>query len=145
MLVLIAYAWIHHLRVATVRSSKIPTKLELEDLNLFWEREGFTGLGIRSVLVVQSEQQIDGRRVGCARRPKLAWKKLAEKDCHEWKLTTVDPQERSTWRSGVSSAIRAASQLPERGSTDVEDALHLHFNQISVYDDDIMKSAWTAI
>ena len=42
------------------------------------------------------------------------WKKLTEKDCREWKLT-VDPQERSTWRSGVRSAVRAASQLPGKG------------------------------
>ena len=40
----------------------------------------------------------------------------------EWKLTTVDPQERSTWRSGVKSAMRAASQLPGKGPTDVDDA-----------------------
>ena len=38
-----------------------------------------------------------------------------EKDCREWKLKTVDPQERSTWRSGVRSAMHAASQLPGRG------------------------------
>ena len=36
--------------------------------------------------------QIEGRQG--AGRPKLTWKKLMEKDCHEWKLTTVDPQER---------------------------------------------------
>ena len=47
--------------------------------------------------------------------PKLTRKKLAENDCHEWKLTTVDPQERSTWRSGVRSAMRAASQIPGCG------------------------------
>ena len=40
----------------------------------------------------------------------------------EWKLTTVDPQERSTWRSGVRSAMGAASQLPGKGPTDVDDA-----------------------
>ena len=34
---------------------------------------------------------------------------------------TVDPQERSTWRSGVRSAVFAASQLPGRGPTDVND------------------------
>ena len=45
-----------------------------------------------------------------------------ERDCHEWKLTTVDPQESSTWRSGVRSAMRAASQLPGKGPTDVDDA-----------------------
>ena len=64
--------------------------------------------------------QIEGRRG--AERPKLTWKKLTEKDCHEWKLTTVDPHERSTWRSGVRSAKRAASQLPGKGPTDVNDA-----------------------
>ena len=35
---------------------------------------------------------------------------------------TVDPQERSTWRSGVRSAMRAASQLPGKGPTDLDDA-----------------------
>ena len=45
-------------------------------------------------------------------RPKLTWKKLTERDCRECKFTTVDPQERSTWRSGVRSAMRADSQLP---------------------------------
>ena len=39
-----------------------------------------------------------------------------------WKLTTVDLQERSTCRSGVRSAMRAASQLPGKGPTDVDDA-----------------------
>ena len=43
-------------------------------------------------------------------------------DCSEWKLTTVDPQERSTWRSDLRSAKCAASQLPGRGPTDVDDA-----------------------
>ena len=38
-------------------------------------------------------------------------KKLMKKDCHEWRLTTVDPQKRSTWRSGVRSAIFACSYL----------------------------------
>ena len=66
------------------------------------------------------DMQFDGKR-GTG-RPKQTWKKLTEKDCSEWKLTTVDPQERSTWRSGVRSAMRAASQLPGKGPTDVDDA-----------------------
>ena len=66
------------------------------------------------------DMQIDGKRV--AGRAKQTWKKLTEKDCCEWKLTTVDPQERSTWRSGVRSAMSAASQLPGKGPTDVDDA-----------------------
>ena len=52
--------------------------------------------------------QIDGRQG--AGRPKLTWKKLMEKDCRERKLKTVDPQEGSTWRSGVRSAMRAPTQ-----------------------------------
>ena len=64
--------------------------------------------------------QIDGRRG--AGRLKLTWKKLTEKDCREWKLTTVDPQERSTRRSGVRSAMGARSQLPGKRPTDVDDA-----------------------
>ena len=48
--------------------------------------------------------------------------RLTEKDCREWKLTTVDPPERSTLRSSVRSAMRAASQLPGKGPTDVDDA-----------------------
>ena len=41
--------------VATVRSSQLLAELELEDLTLIL-REGFAGLGMWSVLVVQSEQ-----------------------------------------------------------------------------------------
>ena len=46
-----------------------------------------------------------------------------ESECLEWKLTTVEPQERSTRRSGVRSAMCSASQLHGRGPTDVDDAL----------------------
>ena len=80
------------------------------------------------------DMQIDGKRG--AGRPKQTWKKLTEKDCREWKLTTVDPQERNTWRSGVRSAMRAASQLPGKGPLMWMMPLHLHVNQKSDYDDD---------
>ena len=74
--------------------------------------------------MVQSEQHVIYRLMagGGAGRPKLTWKKLTERDCREWKLKTVDPQERSTSRSGVRSAMCAASQLPRKGPTDVDDA-----------------------
>ena len=110
--------------VATVGSSELLAKLELEDLDLilrerrlcwFEHVELFSG-AIRTACDIQ----IDGRRG--AGRPKLTWKKLTERDCREWKLTTVDPQERSTWRSVVRSAMRAASKLPGKEPTDVYDA-----------------------
>ena len=87
--------------------------------------------------------QIDGRRG--AGRPKLTWKKLTERDYSEWKLTTVDPQERITWRSGVRSAMRAASQLPGKGPLMWMMPLHLHVNQKSDYDYDDMIMAIVVI
>ena len=72
--------------------------------------------------MVQSEQHMICRltaREGGGREAKA---NMEETDSREWKLTTVDPQERSTWRPGVRSAMRAASQLPGKGPTDVDDA-----------------------
>ena len=53
-------------------------------------------------------------------RLKMTWKQLTESNCREWKLSANDPHDRHTWRAGVRSAIRAASQLPGRGPTDVD-------------------------
>ena len=53
-------------------------------------------------------------------RPKMTWKQLTERDRREWKLSAIDPHDRDTWRSGVRSAMHAASQLPGRGPTVVD-------------------------
>ena len=100
--------------------------LQLEDLNLNLRERRLRWFGHveRSSGAIRTtyDMQIDGKGGGGGRRLKQTWKKLTERDCHEWKLTTVDPQERSTWRSGVRSAMRAASQLPGKRPTDVDDA-----------------------
>ena len=110
--------------VARVRSSELLAKLQLEDLDLILRERRLRWFGhvARSSGAIRTayDMQIEGKRG--AGRPKQTWKKLTEKDCREWKLTTFDPQERSTWRSGVRSAMRAASQLPGKGPTDVDDA-----------------------
>ena len=110
--------------VGRVRSSELLAKLQLEDLNLILRERRLRWFGhvARSSGAISTayDMQIDGKRG--AGRPKQTWKKLTGKDCREWKLTIVDPQERSTWRSGVRSAMRAASQLPGKGPTDVDDA-----------------------
>ena len=62
--------------------------------------------------------QVDGKRG--PGRPKMTWKQLTERDCREWKLLAINPHDRHTWRSGVRSAMRAASQLPGRGPTGVD-------------------------
>ena len=53
-------------------------------------------------------------------RPKMTWKQLTERDCREWKLSAINPHDRNMWRSGVRSAMHAASQLSGRGPTDVD-------------------------
>ena len=55
-------------------------------------------------------------------RPKMTWKQLTERDCREWKLSAIDPHDRDTRRSGVRSAMLAASQLRGRGATVVDTA-----------------------
>ena len=70
-------------------------------------------------------------------RPKQTWKKLTDKDYREWKFTTVDPQERSTWRSGV----RSASYL-ERGTLMWMMPLHLHVHQKSDYDEYMLSASF---
>ena len=78
--------------VATVRSSELLAKLELEDLNLILRERRLRWFGHveRSSGAIRTacDIQIDGRRG--AGRPKLTWKKLTERDCREWKLMTVE-------------------------------------------------------
>ena len=62
--------------------------------------------------------QVDGKHG--PGRPKMTWKQLTERDCREWKLSAINPHDRPTWRSGVRSAMHAASQLFGRGPTVVD-------------------------
>ena len=65
-------------------------------------------------------------------------KQLTERDCREWKLSAIDFHERHTLRSGVRSAMLAASQLPGRGPGPLMWMLplYLHVNKKSDDDDD---------
>ena len=54
--------------------------------------------------------------------PKMSWKTLTERDRREWNLNEVDPLDKDVWRSNVRSVMRAASHLPRREPTDVDDA-----------------------
>ena len=71
---------------------------------------------------VQSKQPLIYRLIESVGpgRPKMTWKQLTERDRREWKLSAIDPHDRDTWRSGVRSAMRVASQLPGRGPTVVD-------------------------
>ena len=65
-----------------------------------------------------SDIQVDGKHG--PGRPQLTWKQLTERDCREWKLSTINLHDRHSWRSGVISAMCAASQLSGRGPTGVD-------------------------
>ena len=48
----------------------------------------------------------------------MTWQQLTERDCREpW---AIDPHDRHTWRSCMTSTMHAASQLPIKGPTDVD-------------------------
>ena len=76
--------------------------------------------------------QVDGKRG--PGRPKMTWKQLTESDCRDWKLSAINPHDRRTWRSGVRSAMRAASQLSGGGPLMWMLPLYPHINQKSDYD-----------
>ena len=107
--------------VATTRSTELLTLLGLEDLDLILKERRLRWCGHveRSIGAIKTAwvMQVTGSR-GTG-RPKMTWKQVTERDRKEWKLKTTDPDDRNTWRSGVRSAMRAASQLPGGGSTDV--------------------------
>ena len=71
-------------------------------------------------------------------RPKMTWKQLTERDCREWKLSAINLHDRNMWRSGVRSAMRAASQLSGREPMMWMLPLYLHVNQKPDYDDMMM-------
>ena len=127
--------------VARVRSSELLAKLQLEDLDLILRERRLRWFGhverSSGAFRTAYDMQIDSKRG--AGRPKQTWKKLTEKDCREWKLTTVDPQERSpgdqVWDL---LCVQLASYL-ERGPLMWMMPLHLHVNQKSDYDYDMMR------
>ena len=106
--------------IVTIRSNELPARLGIEDLDLILkERLHRYGHMERANGAVRTafDIQVDGKRG--PGRPKRTWKQLTERDCREWKLSALDPHDRYTWRSGVRSAMRAASNLP----------LYLHVNK----------------
>ena len=67
--------------------------------------------------IVQSRQPLTYRLMGSLG---LGHQNNMEAADREWKLSAINSHDRLTWRSGVRSAMRAASQLSGRGPTDVD-------------------------
>ena len=65
-------------------------------------------LDMWSLQLMQSEQHVlNMLMAGGAREAQADMEETDREDCYEWKLTTADLQERSTWKSGVRSSMGA--------------------------------------
>ena len=128
---------------ATIRSTKLLAQLGIEDLDLILNERRLRWYGhvesSNGAVKTAFDIQVNGKRG--PGRPEMTYKQLTERDRREWKLSAIDPHDRDTWRSGVRSAMRAASQLPGRGPTNVDMAPNLHVNQKSD-DDDVECQKW---
>ena len=123
--------------IVTTRS-KLLGRLGIEDLELILKERRPRWYGhvecSNGAVKTAFDLQDDGKHG--PRRPKMTWKQLTERDCREWKLWAINPHDRHTWRSGVRSAMQAASQLPVRGPLMWMLPLYLHVNKKSDDDDD---------
>ena len=108
--------------IVTTRSNELLARLGIEDLDFILKERRLRWYGHveRSNGAVKTafDIKVDGK---CGPgRPKMTWKQLTERHCREWKVSAINPHNRHIWRSGVGSAMRAASQLSGRGPTDVD-------------------------
>ena len=99
--------------IVTTRSNELLARLGIEDLDLIQKERRLCWYGhvehSNDAVKTAFHIQVDGKHG--PGRPKTTWKQLTERDCREWKLLAINPHDRHTCRSGVRSAICAASQL----------------------------------
>ena len=95
--------------------------LILKERRLHWYRHVECSNGaIKTVFDIQ----VDGKRG--LERPKMTWQQLTEKDCKEWKLLAIVPNDIHIWYDIYHGA---ASQLPGRGPLMWMLPLYLHVNK----------------
>ena len=94
----------------TTRSNELLVRLRFEDLDLIPKERRLRWYGhvecSNGAVKTAFDIQVDGKHG-------MTWKLLTERECREWKLSAINPHDRHTWRSGVRSAMHAASQLSE--------------------------------
>ena len=103
---------------ANIRSTELFAGRDIEDLDLILNERRLRWYGHVESSYGAVNTAFDIQIVG--KRPKMTWKQLTERDCRDLKLSAMDPHDRDTWKSGVRSAMRAASHLPGRGPTVVD-------------------------
>ena len=106
----------------TTRSNELLAWLGIKDLNLILKERRLCWYGHveRSNGAVKTAFQIQVEGKHGPGRPKMTWKQLKERDCREWMLSAINSHDRNMWRSGVKSAMCAASQLSGREHTDMD-------------------------
>ena len=104
----------HPQDTATIRSTALLALLCTEDLNLILKERPLRWYGhvehSNGAVETAFDMQVDGKHG--PGRPKMTLKQLTGR-----KLSAIDTHDRDTWRFGVSSAMRAATQLPDGGLT----------------------------
>ena len=108
--------------IVTTRSNELLARLGIADLDLILKERRLRWYGhvehSNGAVKTAFGLQVDGKYG--PEKPKITWKQLTKRDHREWKLSAVSPNDRHTWRSGMRSAMRAGSQLPGKGPTDVD-------------------------
>ena len=103
--------------VVTTRSNELLARLGIEDLDLILKERRLRWYGhvelSNGAVKTAFQIHVEGKRG--PGRPKMTWKQLTERDCREWKLSAINLHDRNMRRSGVRSAMRAASQLSHCG------------------------------
>ena len=75
-----------------------------------WRKEGSAGMETWNTPTVQSSQPVTYSVMEKVSLGGPRWHVSSrQRICREWKLSAIDPHDRHTWRSGVRSAIHAAS------------------------------------
>ena len=86
-----------------LRSRDLLEKVGLQDLELVLRECQLRWYGHveRSNGAIKSTRDLslEGRRG--PRRPKMSWRELTERDQKQWKLLSLNLQDRKAWRSGV--------------------------------------------
>ena len=107
--------------IVTTRSKELLVRLGIEDLDLILKKRRLRWYGhverSKGAVKTAFDIQVDGKHG--PGRPRMTWKQLRG-ICREWKLSAINPHDRRTWRSGVRSAMHAASQLSGMGPTGVD-------------------------
>ena len=108
--------------VVTTRSNELLARLDIEDPDLILKERRLRWYGhvecSNGAVKRAFHIQVEGKHG--PGRPKMTWKQLTERECREWKLSTINSHDRNMWRSDVRTAMHAASQLSGRGPTDVD-------------------------